>query len=127
MAKLRHIAISVPDLEKAAQFYETVFGMERHSANPVAINLSDGVMNVTILKFPTDKMAGDARGKDFIGIHHMGFEVEDTAEVGRLVEENGGRYMAEAPSPPGRNAEQKYSDPNGIVFDLSSHGWLGTS
>jgi methylmalonyl-CoA/ethylmalonyl-CoA epimerase len=127
MAKLRHIAISVPDLEKAAQFYETVFGMERHTANDIAINLSDGVMNVTILKFPTDEMAGDERGKDFVGLHHIGFQVEDTEIAGRLVEENGGHYMNAAPSPPGRNAEDKYRDPNGIVFDLSSHGWVGTS
>ena len=29
MNKLRHIAMQVPDLEKASKFYESVFGMER--------------------------------------------------------------------------------------------------
>ena len=29
MAKLRHIAIQVPDLEKAAAFYEGVFDLKR--------------------------------------------------------------------------------------------------
>ena len=29
MGKLRHIAIQVPDLEKAAAFYEGVFGLRR--------------------------------------------------------------------------------------------------
>ncbi|MGH6739317.1 MAG: VOC family protein, partial [Bradyrhizobium sp.] len=29
MAKLRHIAMQVPDLEKAAKFYETCFEMKR--------------------------------------------------------------------------------------------------
>jgi catechol 2,3-dioxygenase-like lactoylglutathione lyase family enzyme len=29
MAKLRHIAINVPDAEKAAQFFENAFGMKR--------------------------------------------------------------------------------------------------
>ena len=29
MAKLRHIAIAVPDVEKSAQFYEKVFELER--------------------------------------------------------------------------------------------------
>jgi catechol 2,3-dioxygenase-like lactoylglutathione lyase family enzyme len=29
MGKLRHIAIQVPDLEKAAAFYEGVFGFKR--------------------------------------------------------------------------------------------------
>ena len=31
MAKLRHIAITVPDPEKAAQFYLRAFGMKRAS------------------------------------------------------------------------------------------------
>ncbi len=46
MAKLRHIAISVPDLKEAAKFYEDSFGMKRLRENDIAINLSDGVMNV---------------------------------------------------------------------------------
>ena len=29
MPKLRHIAITVPDLEEAAKFYEETFGMTR--------------------------------------------------------------------------------------------------
>ena len=29
MAKLRHIALQVPDLEKAVAFYEGVFGLKR--------------------------------------------------------------------------------------------------
>ena len=127
MAKLRHIAISVPDLEKAARFHESAFELERLSENDIAINLSDGVVNLTLLHFPTDEMAGDERGKDFFGIHHIGFMVEDAEETTRRVVENGGRYMQAAPGPPGRNAEQKFRDPNGVVFDISQHGWLGTS
>ena len=127
MAKLRHIAVSVPDLETAARFYESVFDMKRMSENDIAINLSDGVMNMTILKFPTDEMAGDERGKDFVGLHHIGFIVEDADEAGSRVVENGGSFQGEAPGPAGRNAEFKFHDPNGIVFDISQHGWLGTS
>ena len=47
MAKLRHIAVQVPDLEKAAAFYEGVFGLKRLKKveAPIgnAISLSDGV------------------------------------------------------------------------------------
>ena len=127
MAKLRHIAISVPDLEKAARFYESAFELERLSENDIAINLSDGVVNLTLLHFPTDEMAGDERGKDFFGVHHIGFEVEDAANIGKRVLEHGGIHMGKAPGPPGANAEEKYRDPDGVVFDLSEHGWEGTS
>ena len=127
MGKLRHVAISVPDLQAAANFYENVFNMERLRESKVAVNLSDGVMNLTLLRFPTDEMAGDERGKDYFGIHHIGFEVEDSDEVGKRVMELGGVHMGEAPSPPGQNAEEKYRDPNGVVFDLSEEGWIGTT
>jgi catechol 2,3-dioxygenase-like lactoylglutathione lyase family enzyme len=70
--KLRHIAISVPDKDKAAKFYEETFGFERVSQSRVATRLSDGVMNITLLQFETEEDAGDERGKDFVGLHHFG-------------------------------------------------------
>ncbi|HEU4343130.1 MAG TPA: VOC family protein, partial [Candidatus Binatia bacterium] len=76
-ARLRHIAISVPDKEKAAKFYQQTFGFERVSESRVATRLSDGVMNITILQFQTDEDAGDERGKDFVGLHHFGVWVDD--------------------------------------------------
>ena len=127
MAKLRHVAVSVPDLEKAAQFYEEVFELKRMSENDIAINLSDGGVNLTLLHFPTDEMAGDARGKDYVGVHHVGFIVDDAKGMRRRIEEKGGRYKHEAPSPRAQNAEDKFCDPDGIVFDISEGGWLGTS
>jgi catechol 2,3-dioxygenase-like lactoylglutathione lyase family enzyme len=47
MTKLRHIAITVSDLQRESEFYQTVFGFTKHSENDTAISLSDGVMNVT--------------------------------------------------------------------------------
>ena len=56
MAKLRHLALQVPDLEKAAAFYERCFDMKRVNkvSAPIgdAVVLSDGVMNLTLLNFP---------------------------------------------------------------------------
>jgi predicted enzyme related to lactoylglutathione lyase len=127
MAKLRHIAITVKDLEETAKFYENVFGLERHFGNDVAVSMSDGVINLTLLKFPTDAMAGDERGKDFVGIHHMGFVVDDLDATGEKITRNGGRFHM-APTPE-MAAETKYRDPNGIVFDISNphHAWKGIS
>ncbi len=127
MAKLRHVAISVADLKKAAQFYEETFDLERLSENDIAINLSVGVVNLTLLHFPTDEMAGDERGKDYVGVHHIGFMTDNAEALGGRIRDNGGQYKGAAPSPKGRNAEDKYADPEGIVFDVSQHGWLGTS
>ena len=127
MAKLRHVAVSVANLEEAARFYEETFELKRLSENDIAINLSDGVVNLTLLHFPTDEMAGDARGKDYVGVHHIGFITDDAEALGKRIKEKGGQFKGASPSPQGRNAEDKYTDPEGIVFDVSQHGWLGTS
>lgn len=130
MAKLRHIAITVDDLEREAAFFERVFGFTRHSTDEVAISLSDGVMNVTLLKFKSDEAAGDERGKAFVGLHHIGFVVDDPAEFAGMdqrIKDNGGRFHMNAQA--GMNLEIKYRDPLGIVFDIAEpdHSWAGIS
>ena len=118
MPKLRHIAVTVPDLEEAARFYETTFGMTRASESNIAILLSDGVVSLAILKFKTDEQAGDERGKDFCGLHHMGFVVEDIEVMQQIIEDNGGQYHMRLPNTPGGASEIKFRDPNGVVFDI---------
>ena len=54
MARLRHFAICVRDLEKSARFYEEVFGLERVGEETLELGsgvyLSDGVVNLALLK-----------------------------------------------------------------------------
>ena len=116
--KLRHIAVTVPDLEEAAGFYEKTFGMTRATESDIAILLTDGVVSLAILKFKSDKQAGDERGKDFHGLHHMGFVVEDIEAMQGTIEDNGGRYHMRLPNTPEGASEIKFRDPNGVVFDI---------
>ena len=41
MAKLRHIAIAVPNTDEAAKFYEQAFGLKRVRESVSAVLLSD--------------------------------------------------------------------------------------
>jgi catechol 2,3-dioxygenase-like lactoylglutathione lyase family enzyme len=126
MARLRHIAMQVPDLEQAASFYEQTFDMQRvgSAQSPIgdAIMLSDGVVNLTLLNFP-EGTTGAINGPDWAGLHHFGFVVEDAAETVRRIERNGGRFHARIPDIAGVYAETKYADPNGVVFDIAEHDW----
>ncbi len=129
--KLRHVAIAVPDIEAAAQFYENTFGMERinevQTNHGNGISLSDGVVNLTVLNFPTDESAGDERGKNFVGIHHMGFIVDDLQQASETVVTQGGSYHKEIGSEDDFiGFERKYRDPDGIVIDIS-RTWVGTT
>ena len=80
MAKLRHIAITVPDPWKAAEFYMKAFGLKKVGetdwANARGVYLSDGTINIALLHYKTEEAAGH-RGRDFVGVHHIGFLVED--------------------------------------------------
>ena len=80
MAKLRHIAITVPDPWKTAEFYMRVFGMKKVGEtdweNANGVYLSDGVINLALLNYKTERAAGE-RGRGFVGVHHFGFWVDD--------------------------------------------------
>jgi methylmalonyl-CoA/ethylmalonyl-CoA epimerase len=122
---LRHIAISVPDKEREAKFYEDCFGFTRQSESSIAARLSDGAISLTLLTFPTDEDAGDERGKDFVGMHHFGIWYDDMKAACTKVEAAGGRTKPIEGEIPMTGAELKYRDPDGVVFDVSVGGWHG--
>src|ERR1041385_8291316 len=122
MAKIRHIALKGPALEKAAAFYESFFELKRVNKvdSPIgnAISLSDGVMNLTLLHFPEGTKGGKG-GPDWAGLHHIGFVVQDEKSAEQKIKSLGGEFFMQLPSYPGVDAEKKYKDINGIVFDVS--------
>ena len=129
MAKLRHIARSVPDPQRSARFYCDAFGMEvvgqANSATATGVYLSDGTISLALLKYRSDAPAGE-RGRDFVGLHHMGFLCDDLAAQSRAVEENGATLFQDVPA--GKTTEyyeKKYRDPDGIIFDITHSGWKG--
>ena len=126
MAKLRHLAMQVPDLESAAAFYERCFDMKRVNkvSAPIgdAVVLSDGVMNLTLLNFP-EGAKGMVNGPGWAGLHHFGFVVDDLGAAQKKVEAEGGQFFMKLPPLPGVDAESKFKDPNGVVFDMSEHDW----
>src|SRR2546428_7928053 len=85
MAKIKHIAMSTQDPDKAAKFYIDVFGMKEigriENPNTSGYYLSDGDLNLAILKFKNDAVAGAERGKGFFGIHHIGLQVDSLEAI----------------------------------------------
>jgi hypothetical protein len=87
-----------------------------------AISLSDGVMNLTLLQFPEGTKGGKG-GPDWAGLHHFGFVVDSEAETEQEIKKHGGEFFMQLPKYPGVDAEKKFKDLDGIVFDISEHGW----
>lgn len=131
MAQLRHIAVVVKDLEKSAQFYEKVFGLKRVGRDDLefasGIYLSDGVVNLALLNYRTGKGSGLSDPNNFVGAHHFGFVVDDMEETQQRIEANGGKFFFDLGNDEEKeNFERKFKDPDGVIFDVSKNGWVGT-
>jgi catechol 2,3-dioxygenase-like lactoylglutathione lyase family enzyme len=129
MAKLRHIAIAVKDPRKAAEFYMRAFDMQKVGetdwTGARGVYLSDGTVNLALLEYKSDEMAGEWRGKDYVGLHHIGFWVDDAKAAREAVEGAGGKYWMGEAVEGGGFYEIKYRDPNGVVVDITANGWGG--
>ena len=114
MAKIRHIAYRVQDVEAFADFFVKAFEMEivqRRTGG--VVDLSDGVLNISLLPEGTPASEGEPTH----GIAHIGFTVEDEDAAGgqelRTIRTDSANY------------EVKFSGPEGIIIDLGH--WAGTA
>jgi catechol 2,3-dioxygenase-like lactoylglutathione lyase family enzyme len=131
MARLRHFAVVVRDLEKSAQFYEKVFGLKRVGRDDLefasGIYLSDGVINLALLNYKGKTGSGLDNASSFVGAHHFGFQVDDLEDTQQRIEANGGTFFFDLGKDAEKeNFERKFKDPDGVIFDISQKGWVGT-
>ena len=120
MAKIKHIALTTGDPDKAAAFYKEAFDMQeiRRSDNG-AVFLTDGYINLAILNYKTAATDADVgpNGDNYDGIHHFGFQVESvkTIEEAADTTANSNTY--------GAVAESWIRDEEGYRVDISEGGW----
>ena len=136
MQKIRHIAISSQHPARAAEFYKKAFGWREigrspnlrdnpeEAPRPSGVVLSDGSINISILKFGTDQTGV---GLEFEGFHHMGVCIDDVQAWANKVEELGAPLIVDAHEiPPGAQFEIKFRGPDNVVFDLTDVPWPGS-
>src|SRR6516162_8284523 len=56
----------------------------------------------------------------------FGFQVDDLVETQKRIEANGGKFFFDLGEERHGNFERKFKDPDGVIFDISKHGWQGT-
>jgi catechol 2,3-dioxygenase-like lactoylglutathione lyase family enzyme len=125
---MRHVALSVADVERSAVFYEHVFGMRRfgppkHQGNFVALvspGLRDQISLSTVgPSSETDRILGSPGEQG--GIDHFGFVVAprtDLDRVRRRVEAAGGTFLRR------HDVERRvpsyfFTDLDGYVFQVT--------
>ena len=133
MARISHIAIGTQDPEKTARFYIDGLGLKQvgrvNSQTAEGYYLSDGHVNLAILKFKYDDPATTEGAVRYTGIHHFGVEVENMSEAWARIEQAGAvhrPYPGTEDMAKRGNVEIKFKGPDDVTIDLSEHGWLGT-
>src|SRR2546427_10286971 len=134
MAKIKHIALSTQDPEATAKFYVDVFGMKQvgriDNPNTSGYYLTDGDLNLAILKFKNDAVAGVERGKDWSGIHHFGFQVDSLEDITERLADDGAPRRDDINAALGvggrgagakryRNGEAQHTGPGRVTADAS--------
>ena len=140
MARIRHIAIQTQDEEATKNFYVENFGLEvikkLENDRIAGYYLSDGHINLAVLHFKNDTLAGTERGKGWSGIHHIGFQVDSLEETAAKLKATPakprddinvalGLGVGGAAAGHG-NVEVRYLGPDNVNFDVSETGWVGT-
>lgn len=124
MAKVLHLAIRSGDLPASRRFYEEGLGLRFIGVRPsgVAIDLSDGAVNLTLLPYDGPARSSLPEGNEFV---HLGFLVEDLVSTYHRLVGLGGRIVLDDVKerrPPSGNEPSgsfKMLDPDGIVLDIS--------
>ena len=129
MSRIKHIAIRTRDVEKTAAFYKEAFGLKQVGLGQNGIYLTDGHLNIAILKFQPGENGEPLR----LGIDHVGFQVDDVDATIARINSLGGKPLTDRtevhrsdPSRPQSYYEIKCVGPDEQVIDVSNVGWVGT-
>ena len=136
MARIKHIAIATQDPDATTKFYVEGLGLEIvGKVNSVAAEgyyLTDGHINLAVLKFKDDESADTEGAPKHTGIHHFGFMVDGMPEAQDRIMSAGatmkqsGITDANGQARTG-NVEVKFTGPDGVTVDLSETGWAGAA
>ncbi len=125
MARIKHVAYIVEDLEKTGAFFEDLVGFRRaghirRAGNypGSALDLTDGEINLTLL-CPDADVERRPWAYGTFGPNHIGIETDRAAEIHTKLEQAGVELYADGARERGFF---KFKDPNGVEIDISPPG-----
>jgi lactoylglutathione lyase len=118
MARIVHLAVKVNDLEKATEFYEKALGFVEVQTGQVrdhtSRHLSDGAIDLALLKYESEDSAESRASGVGPCIHHFGIEVDDMKKSAEEL----AKFGCEIISAPGV-IPIKFRAPGGVVAEIS--------
>lgn len=135
---LKHVAISTQDPEASRDFFANVMGWtvagRVDSRNAQGYYVTDGTINIALLRFKNRPAAGLEFPEGYNGLHHLGFQCEDVEATAEYMEDQGfpprhdiNIAQGLGKNPDKDNAEYKMTGTASVMIDISERGWVGTS
>lgn len=123
MSKIYHIAVKVPDVNKAKAFYKEVFGFEELKQSKVrdhtSCHLTDGVIDLAIIEYDSEDSPEAGLAGPGPCIHHFGVEVADLEGSHEKLKEMGCEILSQPGVLP-----IKFRSPFGVVAEISPDGYF---
>lgn len=117
MARIVHLAIKVDDIEKAAAFWEQVFGFRRSDVQKkrghTSCHLTDGEFDLALVQYESEKTVEADWAGPGPRLHHLGFAVSDYASKAKELESQGCTILSQPGVLP-----IKLRTPHGIVAEV---------
>ena len=123
--RIAHIALKVADIERAARFYEEVFGFTRTDTRTergrTSCHLTDGTVDLAMVEFHGGAGGVGRAAGDEPCIHHFGIDVDDVGTYGELLAAAGAEIVDD---PGGRTLKFRVPGGGGIT-EIAPTGWHG--
>jgi lactoylglutathione lyase len=104
MPRIVHIAAKIDELDKAAEFYEQVFGFmptgKSRSEDRTRRRVTDGEIDLTFLKYDSEDAAFAKAAGGGPLIHHFAIEVDDLEKYVTRAREFGCEILSDDKTPP---------------------------
>jgi methylmalonyl-CoA/ethylmalonyl-CoA epimerase len=132
LSDIDHVGIAVHDLEAAVERYRRAFGIEPSHRETVEdqgveeVLFKVGTSYIQLLRaLGPDTPVGKYLARRGEGVHHVGYRVDDVAEVLGRLREHGYRLVDEAPRPGSRGTTVAFLHPkalDGVLIELVQEG-----
>jgi catechol 2,3-dioxygenase-like lactoylglutathione lyase family enzyme len=107
---VRLLAVQVPDLPAACEFYQQQFDLQMVGwTDDGTIRLSDGTVTLLLTKSQVRPMGG---------VQYFGIQVNDVASLKKSLQDGGVAVLQDAPG------QCQFSDPEGNRVIVSQVGWI---
>jgi lactoylglutathione lyase len=121
MPRIVHIALKVPDLDKATKFYEDVFGFRQtgtgYDRGHVSRHMTDGNIDLALMVYDSEEVEEAQLSGAGPCIHHWGIEVDDRDATAAMIEAGGGKIISREDK-----GAWKFRAPDGTVAEIVKAG-----